>query len=95
MDRRKRWSSCYYPCEQKGERREEGREGGRDGGREGGMEGGREGGAYLDVRVHDELHQAQNFTGEMEGVSKTTLLPFLGGQGLGGLQVEVVVQVQV
>ena len=30
----------------------------------------------------------------MEGISETTLLTFLGGQGLHRLQVEVVIQVQ-
>ena len=45
--------------------------------------------------VHDELHQPQDLTGEMEGVTKARLLPLLGGEGLGGLEVEVVVQVQV
>jgi len=47
------------------------------------------------VGVHDELHQPQDLTGEMEGVTKARLLPLLGGEGLGGLEVEVVVQVQV
>jgi len=69
--------------------------GGKEGGKEGGREGGREGCEYLDVGVNDELHQAKDLAGEVESISEARLLPLFGRQCFGGLQVEVVVQVQV
>eukprot|EP00123_Amoebidium_parasiticum_P018100 comp24100_c1_seq1/m.43517 comp24100_c1_seq1/g.43517 ORF comp24100_c1_seq1/g.43517 comp24100_c1_seq1/m.43517 type:complete len:308 (+) comp24100_c1_seq1:5498-6421(+) len=49
----------------------------------------------LHVSIHDQLGQAQNLTAQMEGIAEATLLTLLGGECLDGLEVEVVVQVQV
>ena len=49
----------------------------------------------LHIRVHHQLGQPQNLSAEMEGVAEAGLLALLGGQGLHGLQVEVVIQMQV
>jgi hypothetical protein len=42
--------------------------------------------SVLDVRVDDELHETEDLSAEMEGVSESRLLPFLGRQSLDGLQ---------
>lgn len=49
----------------------------------------------LDVRVDDELGQAQNLAAEMERVAEARLLALLGRQRLDRLEVHVVVEVQV
>ena len=49
----------------------------------------------LHVRVDDELGQAQDLAAEVERVAKPRLLPLLRRQRLDGLEVEVVVEVQV
>lgn len=49
----------------------------------------------LHMRVHHQLCQTQDFMTEMESISKSTLLAFLGCEGLDWLQVEVVVQMEV
>ena len=51
--------------------------------------------AVLDVRVDDELREAQDLTAQVEGVTEARLLALLGGERLDGLEVEVVVEVQV
>ncbi|KAI3486863.1 hypothetical protein L1887_49501 [Cichorium endivia] len=51
--------------------------------------------AELDVCVDDELHDAAELADEVEGVSETALLALLGGEGLCGLEVHVVVEVEV
>ena len=45
--------------------------------------------------VDDELCEAENLATQVEGVAEARLLSLLGGEGLDGLQVEVVVQMQV
>ena len=47
------------------------------------------------MRVNNEFGETKDFPAEMEGISKTRLLPLLGGEGLDWLEVEVVVQVEV
>ena len=47
------------------------------------------------MAVHNELGETQDLPAEMERVTKPTLLTLLGGQCLHGLQVEVVVQMEV
>jgi hypothetical protein len=49
----------------------------------------------LDVRVDHELAETQDLANKMEGVSETRLLALLGGQSLDGLQVEIVVEVEI
>lgn len=49
----------------------------------------------LDVRVDDQLGEAEDFPREVERISEAGLLPLLGGEGLGRFEVEVVVKVQV
>lgn len=49
----------------------------------------------LDVRIDDQLGQAKNLTTQVEGVTETRLLSFLGRQGLYRLQVEVVIKVKI
>ena len=51
--------------------------------------------AVLNLGIDDQLGQTQNFSHQMERISKTRLLSLFGGQGLDRFQVEVVVQVQV
>ena len=51
--------------------------------------------AVLNVRVDDELSEAQDLTAEMESVSETRLLALLGRERLDGLQVHVVIEVKV
>mmetsp|Transcript_22146 Transcript_22146/g.49255 ORF Transcript_22146/g.49255 Transcript_22146/m.49255 type:complete len:334 (+) Transcript_22146:5419-6420(+) len=51
--------------------------------------------AVLYVRVYDQLGQAQDLPRQVEGVTEPRFLSLLGGERLGGLEVEVVVQVQV
>lgn len=51
--------------------------------------------AILNVRINDELGQAENLTTQVEGIPKATLLSFFGGEGLDGLEIEVVVKVEV
>lgn len=45
--------------------------------------------------VHNQLCEPENLTTQMESITKPRLLTLLGGQGLDGLQVEVVVQMKV
>ncbi len=49
----------------------------------------------LDMRVHHQLGESQNLTTQVKGIAKSTFLPFLGGECLDRLEVEVVVQVKV
>mmetsp|Transcript_139393 Transcript_139393/g.242388 ORF Transcript_139393/g.242388 Transcript_139393/m.242388 type:complete len:464 (+) Transcript_139393:5762-7153(+) len=49
----------------------------------------------LHVGVHHQLGHPQDLAAQVEGVAEARLLALLRGQGLDGLQVEVVVQVQV
>jgi hypothetical protein len=49
----------------------------------------------LNVRVDYELCQPQDFTAQMEGVSKSRLLALLSRERLHWLQVHVVVEMQV
>mmetsp|Transcript_4532 Transcript_4532/g.13244 ORF Transcript_4532/g.13244 Transcript_4532/m.13244 type:complete len:1314 (+) Transcript_4532:2393-6334(+) len=51
--------------------------------------------AVLHVRVHDELGEPEDLAAEVEGVPEAALLALLGGEGLHGLEVEVVVEVEV
>ena len=51
--------------------------------------------AVLHVRVDHELGETQDLTAKVEGVTEARLLALLGGERLDGLQVEVVVKVQV
>ena len=51
--------------------------------------------AILHVRVHNELHEAKDLATEMKGVAESRLLPLLGCESLNGLEVEVVVEVEV
>ena len=51
--------------------------------------------SVLDVRVDDELREAQDLSAQMESVSETRLFALLGRQSLDGLQVEVVVQMEI
>lgn len=53
------------------------------------------GSADLDICVDDQLGETQDLTAEVEGVSKARLLALLSGERLDGLQVEVVVEVEV
>ena len=49
----------------------------------------------LHVAVDDQFGETQDFPTQVEGVPEPRLLALLGRQGLDGLQVEVVVEVQV
>ena len=49
----------------------------------------------LDVRVDDELGQPQDFSTQVEGVSKSGSLSLLGRERLDRLQVHVVIQMEV
>mmetsp|Transcript_3491 Transcript_3491/g.11579 ORF Transcript_3491/g.11579 Transcript_3491/m.11579 type:complete len:907 (-) Transcript_3491:778-3498(-) len=49
----------------------------------------------LHVRVDDKLGEAEDLAAEVEGVAEARLLALLGGESLDGLEVEVVVEVQV
>jgi len=51
--------------------------------------------AELHVRIDDQLGQTQNLSDEMESVAEATLLPLFRRQGLGRLQVEVVVEMEI
>ncbi len=51
--------------------------------------------AELDVGIHDQLGEPQDLTAQVEGIAEARLLPLLCRQRLDGLQVEVVVQMQV
>ncbi len=49
----------------------------------------------LHVAVHYELCETQDFTTQVECVTKSGFFAFLGGEGLDRLEVEVVVKMQV
>ena len=49
----------------------------------------------LDMRIHNQFSQSQNFSTQMERISETRLLSLLSGQCFNGFQVEVVVQMKV
>eukprot|EP01137_Pigoraptor_chileana_P034039 Opistho-2@25961 len=49
----------------------------------------------LHVRVHNELGHPKNLSAEVKGVAETRLLTLLGRERLDGLEVEVVVEVEV
>mmetsp|Transcript_21407 Transcript_21407/g.67173 ORF Transcript_21407/g.67173 Transcript_21407/m.67173 type:complete len:241 (+) Transcript_21407:4296-5018(+) len=51
--------------------------------------------AVLDDGVDDELGEAEDLSNKVEGVAEARLLALLGGEGLDGLEVEVVVEVEV
>jgi hypothetical protein len=51
--------------------------------------------SVLDMGVYHELSQPQDLPDQMEGVSKSTLLPLLGGQGFDWFKVEIVIQMEV
>lgn len=51
--------------------------------------------AEVDVGVDDELREPEDLATQMEGVTETRLLALLGGERLDGLEVEVVVEVEV
>jgi hypothetical protein len=51
--------------------------------------------AVLHVSIEDELCQLQDFTQQVESVTKARLFTFFGSKSLDGLQVEVVIQMQV
>eukprot|EP00965_Chrysotila_dentata_P150735 4980259-Pleurochrysis_carterae.AAC.1 len=51
--------------------------------------------AVLHVRVDDELGEAEDLAAQVKGVAEARLLALLGGERLDGLQVEVVVEVEV
>ena len=51
--------------------------------------------AVLNVRVDYELRQAEDLAAEVEGVAEARLFALLGRERLDGLEVEVVVEVQV
>lgn len=47
------------------------------------------------VSVHQQLGQSENFTTQVESITKTGLLSFLGCEGLDRLKVKVVVKMEV
>jgi hypothetical protein len=49
----------------------------------------------LHVRIDDELGKSQDFSTQVEGISKSRLLPLLGRKGLDRFQVHVVIEMQV
>lgn len=49
----------------------------------------------LDMCINDKLGEPQDFTTQMESISKTRLLAFLGCERLDGLQVHVIVEMKV
>ena len=49
----------------------------------------------LNMCIHHQFRQPQDFTAQMESVTETRLLTLLGGQCLDRLQVEVVVEMKV
>ena len=51
--------------------------------------------AVLDMGVHHELGEAENFSDEMEGIAESGLLALLGRQRLDRLEVEVEVEMEV
>jgi hypothetical protein len=51
--------------------------------------------SVLHMRIYDKLEQAQDFSTQMESITKSTFLSFFGRQGLDRLKVEVVVQMKV
>ena len=51
--------------------------------------------SILYMRIHNQLNHPQDFTTKMESISKSAFLPFLRGQSLNWLKIEVVVQMQV
>jgi hypothetical protein len=50
---------------------------------------------HLHVCIHNQLCKPENLTAQVESIPKARLLTLLGGQRLDGLEVEVVVQMQV
>lgn len=44
----------------------------------------------LDLRVDNEFGETEDFSHEMEGISETGFFTFLSGEGLNGLEIEVV-----
>mmetsp|Transcript_44752 Transcript_44752/g.136556 ORF Transcript_44752/g.136556 Transcript_44752/m.136556 type:complete len:261 (+) Transcript_44752:1220-2002(+) len=51
--------------------------------------------SILDVTVHHQFGQSQYLSREMEGIPKSRLLPLLGRQRLGRLEVEIVIQMEI
>ena len=49
----------------------------------------------LYMTVYNQLCESQNLSTQMEGISEPTLLSLLGGESLDGLQVEVVVKMEI
>jgi hypothetical protein len=47
------------------------------------------------MRIYNKLEQAQDFSTQMESITKSTFLSFFGRQGLDRLQVEIIVQMEV
>ena len=50
--------------------------------------------AVLDVRINDEFDHSQDFSAQMESITKSTLLSLFSSQCLDWLQVEIVVQMK-
>ena len=46
---------------------------------------------HLNVRVHYQLSQPEDFSTKMERISQPRFLPLFRGQGLDGLEVEIVI----
>lgn len=51
--------------------------------------------SVLDVTIHENLGQPQNFSAQVEGISESRLFSLLGGQSLHRLQVKIVIQMKV
>ena len=50
---------------------------------------------YLNVRVDNQFRESENFAREMESVSESGLLSIFRRQGLDGLDVEVIIEMEV
>ena len=47
------------------------------------------------MRIDDKFRKTEDFSTQVEGVSESRLLSFLGGESLDGLQVHVVIEMEV
>ena len=50
--------------------------------------------AVLNVRINDEFDHSQDFSAQVESITKSTLLSLFSSQCLDWLQVEIVVQMK-
>ena len=51
--------------------------------------------SVLDMTIHNQFRQTKNFTAKMESITESGLFTFFSGQSLHGLQIEVVIQMQI